>query len=58
MILAAGFGTIGLIFVPESSHPKILQQRAAKLRFETKNWAIHSKADEVSNLLSLSTLST
>ncbi|KAF7925274.1 hypothetical protein BELL_0179g00090 [Botrytis elliptica] len=47
MILAAGFGTLGLIFVPESSHPKILQQRAARLRFETKNWAIHSKADEL-----------
>ncbi|CAD6442598.1 f42aebb5-e7a6-4ad3-be1c-b77f14329f51 [Sclerotinia trifoliorum] len=47
LILAAGFGTFGLIFVPESSHPKILQQRAARLRFETKNWALHSKADEI-----------
>ncbi|KAF7874098.1 hypothetical protein EAF04_002770 [Stromatinia cepivora] len=47
MILAVGFGTLGLIFVPETSHPRILQQRAARLRFETKNWAIHSKADEI-----------
>ncbi|ESZ93783.1 hypothetical protein SBOR_5839 [Sclerotinia borealis F-4128] len=47
LILAAGFGTLGLLIVPESSHLKILQQRAAKLRFETKNWALHSKADEI-----------
>ncbi|PQE24511.1 mfs multidrug transporter protein [Rutstroemia sp. NJR-2017a WRK4] len=47
LILAAFFGTIGLFLVPETSHPKILQNRAARLRFETKNWAIHSKADEL-----------
>ncbi|KAM3082580.1 Citrinin biosynthesis cluster MFS transporter mrr1 [Clarireedia jacksonii] len=47
LILAAFFGTIGLFIVPETSHPKLLQRRAAKLRFETKNWAIHSKADEL-----------
>lgn len=46
LIMAALFGTMGLFIVPESSHPKILQNRAKKLRFETKNWAIHSKADE------------
>lgn len=43
--MAALFGTIGFFIVPETSHPKILQARAKKLRFETKNWAIHSKAD-------------
>src|SRR4051812_516195 len=46
LIMAAFFGIIGLFIVPESSHSKILQTRAKRLRFETKNWAIHSKADE------------
>ena len=46
LIMAALFGTMGVLIVPESSHPKLLQDRAKKLRFETKNWAIHSKADE------------
>lgn len=44
--MAAFFGTLGLFIVPETSHMKILQSRAKKIRFETKNWAIHSKADE------------
>ncbi|KAL3422477.1 MFS multidrug transporter [Phlyctema vagabunda] len=46
LIMASLFGGIGLVCVPETSHPKLLQQRAKKLRFEQKNWAIHSKADE------------
>ena len=46
LIMAAFFGTIGLIVVPESSHNKILQNRAKRLRYETQNWAIHAKADE------------
>lgn len=46
LIMASLFGTMGLFIVPESSHSKILQNRAKNLRFETKNWAIHSKADE------------
>jgi DHA1 family multidrug resistance protein-like MFS transporter len=44
--LAAAFGTIGVFVVPETSPARILQVRAQKLRFKTKNWAIHSKADE------------
>ena len=46
LIMAAFFGTIAVIVVPESSHGRILQNRAKKLRYETKNWAIHAKADE------------
>jgi MFS transporter, DHA1 family, multidrug resistance protein len=46
LIMATLFGTMGLFIVPESSHSKIIQTRAKKLRFKTKNWAIHSKADE------------
>lgn len=46
LILAGVIGLIGVIVVPETSAPKILQARANRLRFETKNWALHSKADE------------
>jgi DHA1 family multidrug resistance protein-like MFS transporter len=45
--MASFFGSLGLFIVPESSHSKILQNRAKKIRYETKNWAIHSKADEI-----------
>lgn len=45
LIMAAFFGTIGFFLVPETSHQKILQNRAKSIRFETKNWAIHSQAD-------------
>jgi multidrug resistance protein len=46
LIMASFFGTVGLFLVPESSHNRILQSRAKKLRYDTKNWAIHAKADE------------
>jgi MFS family permease len=46
LIMASFFGTIGLFIVSESSHNKILQNRAKKLRYGTQNWAIHAKADE------------
>ncbi len=46
LIMAALFGTIALIFVPETYAPVILQRRAKKIRYETKNWAVHAKADE------------
>ena len=45
-IMAFFFGTVAFIIVPESQHPTILQARAKKIRYATKNWAIHSKADE------------
>jgi MFS transporter, DHA1 family, multidrug resistance protein len=44
--MAALFGGIGVILIPETSAAKILQTRAKNLRYETKNWALHSKADE------------
>jgi len=47
LIMASFFGGTAFLIVPETSHPKLLQQRARKIRFETKNWAIHSKADEI-----------
>ena len=46
LIMAALFGIIGLILIPETSAPRILQTRAKDLRFRTKNWALHAKADE------------
>jgi DHA1 family multidrug resistance protein-like MFS transporter len=44
--MAALFGGIGVLLIPETSASKILQTRAKNLRYETKNWALHSKADE------------
>jgi DHA1 family multidrug resistance protein-like MFS transporter len=52
LIMAAFFGTVGFLVVPESSHAKILQSRAQKIRFETKNWAIHSQRDTINVELS------
>jgi DHA1 family multidrug resistance protein-like MFS transporter len=46
-IMGFFFGTVGFILVPESYPPTLLQQRAKKIRFETRNWAIHAKADEM-----------
>jgi MFS transporter, DHA1 family, multidrug resistance protein len=45
-IMAFFFGSIALLVVPESYGPVILQRRAKRIRFETRNWAIHSKQDE------------
>ena len=45
-IMAFSFGLVGVIVVPETFEAVLLQQRAKKLRFETKNWALHAKADE------------
>ena len=46
LIMASLFGIIGLFVIPETSAPKILQSRAKELRYQTKNWALHAKADE------------
>ena len=37
----------GFWLLPETYHPLILQKEAKRLRFETGNWAIHAKADEM-----------
>ena len=45
-IMGFFFGAIGFLIIPESHAPTILSARAKKIRYETKNWAIHAKADE------------
>ena len=45
-IMAFFFSTLGVIFVPETFGPVLLKRRAARIRFETRNWAIHSRLDE------------
>lgn len=45
-IIAFFFGALGFLFVPESFAPVLLQQKAKKIKYQTKNWAIHAKADE------------
>ena len=46
LLMAALFGGMGLLVIPETSAARILQLRAREMRYETKNWALHSKADE------------
>ena len=46
LIISSFFGTTALIFCSESYAPVLLQRRASKRRFETRNWAIHAPADE------------
>lgn len=46
MIPSAAFGTLAFFIVPETYGPVILQRRAARLRRETGNWALHSLLDE------------
>lgn len=46
LIMATTFGSIGLFLIPETSAARILQLKAKRLRYETKNWALHAKADE------------
>ena len=54
LIMAGVFGVVGLFVIPETSASRILQLRARRLRYETKNWALHSKADE--NRINLHTI--
>ncbi|PPJ52006.1 hypothetical protein CBER1_09643 [Cercospora berteroae] len=46
MIMAALFGTIGFFVIPETFAPVLLQRKAKKLKYKTKNWALHAPADE------------
>jgi len=46
LIMAGLFCSLALLLYPESYGPVLLQRRAKAKRFETKNWAIHAKADE------------
>jgi len=45
-IMAFFFGFVGLLIIPETFAPVLLQKRATRIRHETRNWAIHAKADE------------
>ncbi len=44
--MAAFFGPLACYICAESYAPVLLQRKAAKIRFESKNWAIHAPADE------------
>ncbi|CAF9903599.1 MAG: hypothetical protein GOMPHAMPRED_000417 [Gomphillus americanus] len=46
LIMASFFGGISIFLYPESFAPIILQKRAKEQRWETRNWALHAKADE------------
>ena len=46
LIMSATFTTIGWLVIPETFEPVLLRQKAARLRFETKDWALHSKSEE------------
>ncbi len=44
--MAAFFGTIAYVVVPETFAPVLLAQKAKRLRHNTRNWAIHAKHEE------------
>ncbi|GAB1216074.1 hypothetical protein ATERTT37_005279 [Aspergillus terreus] len=46
LIVAYAFSVIAFIALPETYGPVLLTEKAARLRFETKNWALHSKVEE------------
>jgi DHA1 family multidrug resistance protein-like MFS transporter len=46
MILGIVCGLVGYIILPETYLPIVEQKYAKQLRWETKNWALHSKLDE------------
>lgn len=46
IILTIFFWANTVLFLPETYHPRILQFRARRMRFQTRNWAIHAEADE------------
>jgi len=46
MIMEAFFFTIALFTIKETFPAVILKQKAARLRQETRNWALHTKLDE------------
>ncbi|KAL2829158.1 major facilitator superfamily domain-containing protein [Aspergillus cavernicola] len=46
LIASGSFGTIAWFVVPETYHPVLLQRRAARLRRETGNEALHAFLDD------------
>ena len=45
-IVAYSFAIIAFFSLPETYGPVLLTRKAGRLRYETKNWAIHSKMEE------------
>ena len=46
LILAGSFGTLAFFICSESYAPLLLERKASKIRYETKNRTIHACADE------------
>ncbi|KXS94928.1 hypothetical protein AC578_3929 [Pseudocercospora eumusae] len=46
MIMAGLFGGVGFFVIPETFEPRLLQLKARKLKYQTRNWALHAPADE------------
>ena len=46
MIMAGLFGGICFVILPETYAPVLLQRKAKKIRFATKNWAVRATFDE------------
>jgi MFS family permease len=46
MIAAYSFSIIACVVLPETYAPTLLTAKAARLRIQTKNWALHSKMEE------------
>ncbi|KAJ5889700.1 hypothetical protein N7504_010510 [Penicillium tannophilum] len=46
MIAAYSFSILAWVVLPETYAPTLLTAKAARLRFQTKNWALHSKMEE------------
>ncbi|KAJ6111350.1 bicyclomycin resistance protein [Penicillium sp. IBT 18751x] len=45
-IMGGFFGMVALLIVPETYAPILLSRRAARLRHETRDWALHSQSEE------------
>jgi hypothetical protein len=46
MIAAYSFSIVACVVLPETYAPTLLTAKAARLRIQTKNWALHSKMEE------------
>lgn len=46
MMMGVAFGAIGFVVLPETYVPVLLKRKARRLRFKTKNWALHSELEE------------
>lgn len=46
MLLGVFFGAAGFVILPETYLPVIEKRHARRLRWQTKNWALHSQLDE------------